>query len=1108
MRTASKLLLAFLFLLSFTTAFSQNDLWKDIPEATVKNENLKRVIIPEKYRTLALDTLLLKSLLQIAPKEFSSESKTNPLILSLPMPDGSIKHFSIVEYSMMEPGLQAIFPDIKTYSGQGIEDRTQTIKIDWTAFGFHAMVLSPLTGSVWIDPYARGDKNHYISYRKSDLRARPFTELAVLYDNEASRLTNIAAGPCLAPTLRSYRLAVSNTGEYAAAVGGTTAPLLHSAIVTTVNRVNGVYEQEVAVRLVLIANNNLIEFLTAAGDPYTGNNDGTVLINESQTVINGTIGAANYDIGHTFSTGGGGLAQFACVCVAGSKARGVTGLPSPTGDAYDIDFVAHEIGHQFGGSHTFNAVTGNCLGNATAITNAEPGSGSTIMAYAGICTSTNDLQLHSDPNFHALSFDQIGTFTRSGGGSSCGTAIATTNTAPVVNAGLDYTIPISTPFKLSGSATDINGDTLTYSWEQVDIGGPFSNWNVASGSAPLFRSFAPVPTGERYFPRLSDVINSTTTIGEIMPGYVRSMKFRLTVRDNHAGSGGICFDEATISTSGATAFNVTSQAAPVTWTANGSNTATITWTVAGTTAAPFNVANVDILLSVDGGFTYPYTLAGNTPNDGTQVITIPAASTSKGRVMVRSVGNVFYDINTANITITSACPAEGAVVAPANTVTAIAGSAVLNLGLSPQYSSPLTIAGSLQSTDPVSSLAVFNSVTSACVNFLNEMKYDTYTFTPGTTATYTFTLTSVFPTIMNLYANGFDGNNSCTNFLKSTATFNGTTVAIGNSIAQALTAGNTYVLVIGTFDNGQPPLPAAYSVAVSSSPAGGNIYGGNGIYLNPGAGFSYAYVVVNNSTGIIKGISATANLTSTVNYPAGSYTVYGLSYSNSILNLNSFVNGNFSALVNSIFSNPSGFCANFSKNVVTVNITAGPVPVSFLELTARKSGNKVVLDWKTVAEQNSSHFIIERSADGTDFSRTLGEVTAAGNSNSLLRYSFLDNLPLGQWNYYRVAMVDLNSEKQNSNIAAVYFDRNGGLAVLYPNPASAQLNIEFTGTANETLSLQVIDTKGSVVLSGTWEVLRGRSVRTLDISKLSAGVYILRYQRGDGQVSHLRFIKQ
>jgi hypothetical protein len=242
---------------------------------------------------------------------------------------------------------------------------------------------------------------------------------------------------------------------------GTNPVILHAAIVTSVNRVVGVYEKEVATRMILVANNNLVEFLDANTDPFNGNNSAGILINESQTVNDANIGFANYDVGHTFSTGGGGLAQLNSPC-GPSKARGITGLPTPTGDAFDIDFVAHEIGHQFGGSHTFNGQQGNCSGgNRSAASAYEPGSGTTIQAYAGICGSDN-LQPNSDPFFHARSFDQISNFVFAGG--ACGVISNTGNNLPVVsllpNNGLS--IPISTPFTLTGTATDADGDPLTY----------------------------------------------------------------------------------------------------------------------------------------------------------------------------------------------------------------------------------------------------------------------------------------------------------------------------------------------------------------------------------------------------------------------------------------------------------------------------------------------------------------------------------------------------------------------------------------------------------------------------------------------------------------------
>ncbi|MEO6670425.1 MAG: reprolysin-like metallopeptidase [Ferruginibacter sp.] len=1118
MKNFTKLFLFLPLLLIFGAVAAQQNFWKEIPESAAKTANQLRTIVPEHYKVFSLDTLQLLEALRAAPLEFSDASRLTPLILALPMPNGSISHFNVVEYSMQEPGLQEQFPDIRTYSGQGIEDRSATIKIDWTSFGFHAMILSPLTGSAWIDPYARGTKTSYISYFKTDLKPRAFREIGVLPGGDESKAdgTNIensvpTSGPCLGATLRTYRLAIACTGEYAVAVGGTTAALLHSAIVTTVNRVNGVYEKEVAIRLTLIANNNLIEFLTnGAGDPFTGNNNANTLINESQTVINAAIGSANYDIGHTFSTGGGGLAGLGVVCNSTQKARGITGSPNPVGDAYDIDYVAHEMGHQFGGPHTFNAATGNCAGNGTNTANAEPGSGTTIMAYAGICAA-NDIQPNSDPQFHAVSFNSLGIFSRTGGGSTCGVATATGNTPPVVNAGSNYTIPVSTPFTLTGSATDINGDLLTYSWEQIDVGAAFGDWTVTTGAnTPLFRSFPPTFSPSRTFPRLYDVANNVSTIGEKLPSVARTMNFRLSARDNRAGGGGLCFAQMAVTTSGATPFNVTSQPTATNWVANGTNTATITWTVGGTNIAPFNSPNVSILFSTDGGLTFPYTLLASTANDGTENIVIPAQTTNKGRVMVKSIGNIFFDINLGDISITSACAAEGAVVAPNTTVVALAGNGALNLGLSPQYSTPLTIAGTLATTDPTSSLAIFYTVTNGCQAFANVVNYDVFNFTPNLTATYTFVLTGATGTVMDLYSGSFNPASPCAGFLKSNISYDGTTPTASTTYSIALTAGQPYSMAITTFTATQPTLPSAYSVAVTSaSPAGGQLYTGSALYFNPGASFAYGYVIVNTATGIIAGISATSNLTNSATYPAGTYAVYGISYTNTIpiASLNTaYAGGSLNAMTSNIFANPATFCVNFSKNYVTVIVTA-PVPVGSLGLTAQKEGTKAVLSWQTSSEQNSSHFNVQRSADGVNFTTVLGTVDAAGNSNTLRTYGFQDLSPLNKWNYYRIEEVDINGAKTLSNVVALSFNKNNVIQV-YPNPTAGQLNVDYSSSRSGDLSIRIIDSKGSVVMLRKIAVNVGRSFTTLDVSNLAAGIYMLRYIEPDGNYADVKFIKK
>lgn len=653
MKISTKITLVFLQLFIFSIVRAQNNFWSDVSEASLRTGTQKRAIIPEKSRTLLLDLSQIKTFLNTAPKEFSTAARSKQNVLLIPMPYGGFQRFNIVESNMMEPGLAAIVPDIKTFGGQGIDDPTATIKIDVTSFGFHAMILSPVGGSVFIDPYSRNSVSGYISYYKKDYKSskklieKGYKESLEKIDETTNRQRTQAI-VCVGATLKTYRLAVACTGEYAAAVGATTPAQALSAIVTSVNRVNGIYEKELDIRLVLVANNIKVVFTNAATDKFQGNDDAEILIDESQKVITDSIGTANFDIGHTFSTGGGGLAGLGVVCKASEKANGITGSPVPAGDPYDVDFVAHEMGHQFGAEHTFNANTGNCSGNGELTTNVEPGSGTTIMAYAGICGS-NDLQLNSDPQFHAISFGQITAYI-TGPGNACAVPSVTGNASPVVNAGNDYIIPKSTPFLLTGSATDPNNDALTYSWEEMDFGGSFGNATNPSGQAPLFRSFPPVIGSFRFLPKLSTIISNSSQLGEVLPSYGRTINFRLTARDNRSGGGGVCSDDMKITVNGATGpFLVTSPNTATSW--DVSTFKTITWNVAGSNAAPVSCANVTIQLSTDGGLTFPITVLASTPNDGNEEIRVPNNVTTQARIRVMAIGNIFFDMSNTNFAI-------------------------------------------------------------------------------------------------------------------------------------------------------------------------------------------------------------------------------------------------------------------------------------------------------------------------------------------------------------------------------------------------------------------------------------------------------------------------
>jgi hypothetical protein len=400
--------------------------------------------------------------------------------------------------------------------------------------------------------------------------------------------------------LKTYRLACAATGEYVGFFGGTVAAG-QAAIVTAINRVTGVYETELSIRLTLVASNSSIVFTNAGTDPYT-NNNGQTMLGQNQSTCDNVIGAGNYDIGHVFSTGGGGIAQLGVVGANGAKARGVTGNPSPNGDSFWIDYVAHEMGHQFGGTHTFNSQTGNCGGgNRTASTAFEVGSGSTIMAYAGICGS-DDLQPHSDPYFHWKSLDQIVAYVSGGNGLAAAQITNTGNSAPNISTPSSGTVlPARTPFALTATGSDPNGDPITYDWEEEDLGPAITVQQGDNGQSPLFRSFVPSVSPTRYFRKLSDLLNNINTPnGEQFPTTTRSMAFRVTARDNRSGGGGINTADVFLTTFDTlSAFAITSP--------NNATTYNLGSTIPsrGTWPAPpgngINTATVRILLSTTAG---------------------------------------------------------------------------------------------------------------------------------------------------------------------------------------------------------------------------------------------------------------------------------------------------------------------------------------------------------------------------------------------------------------------------------------------------------------------------------------------------------------------------
>jgi hypothetical protein len=626
---------------------------KSIPQ----NQLMVRQQMPSVYQIYNLEESTFRNKLR-------SVKSTKNKIIEIPTIKG-IKAFYIEESSNFSKVLALKYADIKTYSGKQVDNNAVEMKLSKGLDGYHFAIYEVGKPTFYVDSYTNNNKK-FIAYSKSKLqkKAADFTcevlDLGIV--NPAvfpeNKITNDGF-------LRTYRLALATTGEYSqfqlsrlnissAATISVKKEAVLSAVNTTITRINGVFEKDIGVKFQLVDNNDDIIFLDSQSDNLSNNNANT-LINETQTKIDDIIGDTNYDIGHAFSTGAGGLAGLGVACITDQKGKGVTGIGAPFGDEFDIDFVAHEFGHQFGANHTFNGTAGNCSGsNRNNNTAVEPGSGTTIMGYAGICAEQNVLD-DSHDNFHSISIAEMTNIVLSSG--SCAVSSATGNTAPTANAGVNYSIPKSTPFVLRGVATDVDTEnTLTYNWEQIDNEVGFSiPPSSSNGGGAMFRSLPSSTSPNRFLPELNTVLSGNTeSKWEVVPSIFRELNFSLTVRDNNFGGGSTARDDVRITVVDAVAFKVTSQNTATIWDAG--TTETINWDKGTTDGTPINCQNITIKLSEDGGVTFPIILAENTPNDGFENIIVPNNVTAQARIMVAAADNIFYNVNAVNFEIQSTIP--------------------------------------------------------------------------------------------------------------------------------------------------------------------------------------------------------------------------------------------------------------------------------------------------------------------------------------------------------------------------------------------------------------------------------------------------------------------
>ncbi|MFA6057608.1 MAG: zinc-dependent metalloprotease [Taibaiella sp.] len=650
-----------LMVLAFTQSYAGDNYWKKFDGKTAPSRQPLNVTAKE-YNIFVLDQSAMRTFLFDLSINYDNAKQ-----IVLPTPDQKFRSFHVWKTPMMEPGLADRYPEIQTFTAVADDDPNVTAKLDFTLFGFSALIYDG-DKSYMVDPYNNEADGYYVAFYKKDYQST--VALGVCGVNSALAPTDNGTPTTVEPqggktaqrlngsVRHVYRLALSCTGEWATSEVGpnSTKAQVLSKMTIMVNRINGYYERELSVHLTLIGNNDAVIYTNAAADPYNCDNNKGCLIGEVQANITSVIGPANYDIGHIVSTEGGGLAQVSSVC-GGGKASAVS-----SGNPNNVEVILHEMGHQFGSNHTFSAGTGGCNGNGNESTAYEPGAGITIMSYAGLCAA-NDIGFPDDQYFHVSSLNEINSFLTTQG-SSCGdinNGMAPVNIPPIFDS---FYIPRNTPFELTAPVATApqSGATIRYTWEQWDLGNfegtEVDNGNSATG--PLFRSYDPKASRITSYPEYTNVINSNYGTGPLgkgqrLPKVARTVRFKLTVRSMYQAWGTFQFMDSVVRLkvdANSSDFRVTSQASAETWNPGPGATKTITWDRGNTHLDSVKCGWVNIYLSLDDGATFPFLMVANAPNSGSYNVEVPNVATTTGRVKVKGAGNVFYDISKGAITIT------------------------------------------------------------------------------------------------------------------------------------------------------------------------------------------------------------------------------------------------------------------------------------------------------------------------------------------------------------------------------------------------------------------------------------------------------------------------
>lgn len=1115
-----KLLLTIIGVLFTSLLFSQtSNYWSTAltaKTAILKDKSVERLTFPKEFKLFQLDINPLKQqLLSIV----DNKSLKNSIIISLPNTNGGIEEFEVNEASNFETDLQAQFPEIRAYSGKGITDKYATLKLSISPQGIQTMVFRTDKENEFIEAYSQDHTIYAVFKSQREIGKLGWTcstNDSEMVSKVTSKVSSLATKSS-SGELKTMRLAQSCNGEYANYFGATSAAqvaLVLAAFNATLTRCNGVYEKDLALHLNLVASTTNVIYYSPTTDPYTTmgnwNKELQNTLSANLTGTGTTLASNNaaYDIGHMFgaSGGGGNAGCIGCVCVNDTasttdlnKGSGITspGSGGPVGDNFDIDYVVHEIGHQLGANHTFSN------SNEGSGVNKEVGSGVTIMGYAGI--TGQDVAAHSIDAYHEASIQQIQENLAT---KTCPitTSLAGTNATPIVDSVPNYIIPKSTPFVLTGSATDANAtDALTYSWEQNDDGG--SSTGAASSAAitktvgPNFISWNATASPSRYFPKLSSVIaNSATTsqvggdagmLSEALSSVARTLNFRLTVRDNCPYSstapikvGQTAFTDMKVDvTTAAGPFVVNSPNTAISWTV-GTNQ-TVTWTVAGTTANGVNSPYVDIFLSTDGGYTYPIQLASKVPNDGSEIVTVPNNIGTNNRIMVKGYKHIFFDISNSNFSI----------IAP-----------ISSFGISyngvPEQQFKESCAGgnAISFTIPYTTYAGFSGTTSFNVTGApagSTVTINPITATVNTTITLTISNTSSSPSGLSaiiLTATSGTISRTVPLYLQLYGAFSAMSLTSPANLAtgQPNSLNLTWALEANaTMYDVQVATDNAFTNIINSATVSTNSYALSG--LNDATIYFWRVLPKNNSC---SGVYSTES-----KFTTGQTVCNVFSSSNVPITIATTANYTATSTVNVTSSNI------ISDANITMDITHTWINDLTATLTS-PTGTTVTL-FTNICDPGSSVNNISATFDDSGSAITCGNFPGvSGIVAPASPLSAFNGQPMnGTWTLnvldsYTGDGGSINSWSLNlcNTVVALSTAVNEFQNfVLYPNPNDGSFNIKFNSNSSNDINIAVFDMRGREIFKKAYQNT-GLFEQNLQLNNVQAGIYLVNIKDGDKKI--------